>query len=157
MPHTPKSPTNFDKHIGTRIRTRRLGLSYSQTDLADHLGLSFQQVQKYENGTNRVSGGRLEQIATFLKTDRDFFYPDKPHNGSAPPEVSLMDDFISTKDGIMIARAFVRIKSPEVRHVIAQSIAKISEAMEPEVPRFDLAAQVRTLGADSLLPPKVRR
>jgi len=129
MPRTPQIPTNFDKHIGTRIRMRRLELSYSQTELGDFLGLSFQQIQKYESGTNRVSGGRLEQIAAFLKVQRDFFYPDKPRNGSGPPEVSLMDDFISTKDGIMIARAFVRIKSPEVRHVIAQSIAKISEAM----------------------------
>lgn len=128
----PRSAVAIDKHIGARIRMRRHELGISQEKLAQPLGLTFQQVQKYENATNRVSGSRMAQIAAILDVDVGFFYegamPASWHipngkNGAHAP--ALMDNFMASKDGLVIAEAFVRIKDPEVRHVVAAAVAKI--------------------------------
>jgi transcriptional regulator with XRE-family HTH domain len=72
------SISDIDKHVGARIRLRRNSVSMSQTDLATQLGLTFQQVQKYEKGTNRVGSGRLAEIATILGTDITYFFDQAP-------------------------------------------------------------------------------
>jgi transcriptional regulator with XRE-family HTH domain len=137
----PKTVSPVDKHIGARIRMRRNQLGLSQSDLAEGMGITFQQIQKYENGTNRVGGSRMAQIAARLEVDVGFFYLDLPGAdgaGNHGPIGSVMDEFMATKDGLVIAEAFVQIVDPQVRHIIAQAIGDISRALAP--PRRLLAA-----------------
>ncbi len=104
MPKT-KSITTRDQEIGRRIRVRRTLLQMSQTDLADKLGVTFQQVQKYEKATNRVAGGRLEDVAAALQCDVSYFYDDIKNADSATDVLK----FLNTKDVIRLADAFSRI------------------------------------------------
>lgn len=133
-----RSPINpVDKHIGARIRMRRLQIGLSQEALAETMGLSFQQVQKYEKGMNRVGGSRMAVIADALQVAVGFFYQGAPGTDTSQPahadsEFSLMDEFMASRDGLIIARAFVRIPDPKIRATIAASIKNICEAMEPE-------------------------
>lgn len=113
----PRDPRAVDKHIGARIRMRRGELGIGQAALGDKLGVSFQQVQKYEKGANRVGGSRMAAIAEVLQVDVGFFYLDSP--GVTGPCDSVMDNFMASRDGLMIAQAFVRIANPEVRAAIA--------------------------------------
>ena len=69
-----KRANSFDKHIALRLRDKRNELGISQTELADAVGISFQQVQKYENGTNRIAAGRLWQIANYFKVPVEYFF-----------------------------------------------------------------------------------
>ena len=124
----PRSTNSIDQHIGSRIRQRRNELHLSQEKLGEAMGISFQQVQKYEKGTNRVAGSRMVQIAALLNADIDFFYPAKA-NGHKPV-ASTMDGFLASREGLVIAEAFVRIKDPQVRHVIASSIARLAGALD---------------------------
>lgn len=128
----PKSQSlnPVDKHIGSRIRMRRNELRISQEKLGEAVGLTFQQIQKYEKGVNGVRGSRMAQIARVLQVDVEFFYQGAPgSNGRNAPVTSTMDDFVATQDGLTIARAFVRIKNPVVRNIIARSIMRLSEAL----------------------------
>lgn len=129
---------DIDKHIGARIRMRRQQLGISQTTLADTLHVSFQQVQKYEKGQNRVGGSRMAVIAKALEVDVGFFYQNAPGTDASQPqsgEFSLMDEFMASREGLIIAQAFVRIPNPRVRATIAASIRNICEAMEGELPQ----------------------
>jgi transcriptional regulator with XRE-family HTH domain len=132
-----------DRHIGTRIRMRRLQLGMTQGELGEALGVSFQQVQKYEKGLNRVGGSNLAAIADKLGVAVGFFYQGAPGQEGAQPasaEALLMDQFIASRDGLIIARAFVQISSPKVRAIVASSIAALLQAaMEPE--RRQVAAE----------------
>src|SRR5271156_21827 len=74
-----KSPNPIDKHVGSRVRMRRMMLSMSQEKLGDALGLTFQQVQKYEKGTNRIGASRLQQISQILQVPVSFFFDGAPH------------------------------------------------------------------------------
>ena len=149
-----KSPDSFDAHVGNKLRAARLARHISQSDLADGLGISFQQLQKYESGVNRCPLSRLIKIAERFKISVDSFYPDKSTNGSAAARISEIDRYMATTEGVKIANAMVRIADPVVRGKIVQAVEALSEAVcAKETPRFDLAAQVKTLGADSLLPP----
>lgn len=122
-----------DTYIGQRIRSRRLQLGLSQQDLAGALNLSFQQLQKYEKGTNRVTTSTLIAIAAVMDVEPAHFYHGAPGmNGKRkinPP--SAVDAFMSTKDGLMIAQSLVLIADPSVRHEIAVSIGRISRALAP--------------------------
>ena len=121
-PIISKNPPNpVDRHIGLRVRSRRLALGKSQEWLGEQLGLTFQQVQKYEKGANRVSGSRMVQIANALQTDPSFFFEGSPPSDAAgaPKSVSgkhLPDDprdsFMANRSGVELARAFVKIKDP---------------------------------------------
>ena len=75
-----KAPNPIDKHVGSRVRMRRMMLSMSQEKLGDALGLTFQQVQKYEKGTNRIGASRLQQIAHILQVPVSFFFEGAPHS-----------------------------------------------------------------------------
>ena len=74
-----KAPNPIDRHVGSRVRMRRMMLSMSQEKLGDALGLTFQQVQKYEKGTNRIGASRLQQIAHILQVPVSFFFEGAPH------------------------------------------------------------------------------
>jgi transcriptional regulator with XRE-family HTH domain len=136
-----RSVSPIDKFIGQRIRSRRLQLDISQADLGGALGISFQQIQKYEKGTNRVSTATLIEIAKVLEIEPQHFYVGAPGFGKIyKGQSSEVDAFMSTKDGLMIARSFVAIADPNIRHAVASSIANISRAMATK-PRALQAAE----------------
>ncbi|HEX2553111.1 MAG TPA: helix-turn-helix domain-containing protein [Microvirga sp.] len=144
MPQTSqKSPHPIDKHVGSRIRMRRALLGMTQQRLADSLHLTFQQVQKYEKGTNRVSASRLQQIATLLGVEVGFFYEGAgqvPGGSSALDRQSaLLAEVSSSSEGVRLINSFARITDPIVRRRLAdlaEGIAQLS-ASEPaaEQPR----------------------
>jgi len=122
----------IDKHLGARIRMRRQQLGISQVTLGEALGVTFQQVQKYEKGTNRVGGSGLARVAQALQVEVQFFFEGAADAGAAAKPESTMDEFMATKDGLIIANAFVQIADPNVRHAIASAIALIGRAMAPK-------------------------
>lgn len=129
-----KFPDPVDRHIGARIRMRRIQIGLSQERLAEAIGLTFQQVQKYEKAQNRVGGSRLGQIARALEVEVGFFYEGAPQPGQ-PPGIAqdpAMEDFMASRDGLIIAKAFVAIPDPQVRRIIALSIGKIGRVMTPK-------------------------
>lgn len=106
---TAKRSNEFDQVIAKRIRARRLQMSMSQEELGDRLGLTFQQVQKYEKGTNRVSAGRLVEIAKILKTTPDWFLKDLV-DGPVSNEQDRGLSFLQTREGLALTSAMVRAK-----------------------------------------------
>src|SRR5215471_13435087 len=110
-----KAPNPIDKHVGSRVRMRRMMLAMSQEKLGAALGLTFQQVQKYEKGTNRIGASRLQQISQILQVPVEFFFEGAPNalaqHGSSGSALSMaqIDDFISDSDGLKLIRAFMRI------------------------------------------------
>ncbi|MGD0332045.1 MAG: helix-turn-helix transcriptional regulator [Xanthobacteraceae bacterium] len=126
-----RHPSAIDAHVGKRLRMRRLVLRISQEILAAKLGVTFQQVQKYENGTNRVSAGRLHSIAHILQVPVQFFFDGLPEikaggKGHQHTSHSFTSDFLASSDGIAIAKAFTQIKSRTLRRHIAQMIKVIA-------------------------------
>src|ERR1700741_914619 len=112
-----KAPNPTDKHVGARVRMRRVMLRMSQEKLGDALGLTFQQVKKYEKGTNRIGASRLQQIAQILQVPVSFFFGGAPPSpaysgaGGDPPPPAYVADFLATSDGLSLTKAFMRIKS----------------------------------------------
>src|ERR1700751_4114459 len=84
-----KAPNPIDKHVGSRVRMRRMMLAMSQEKLGDALGLTFQQVQKYEKGTNRIGASRLQQISHILQVPVAFFFEGAPHVVGMPSLAEL--------------------------------------------------------------------
>ena len=133
------SPT--DKHVGTRLRMRRLMLNMSQTDIANALGLTFQQVQKYEKGSNRVSAGRLQHLCTILSVPASFFFDGVPRAPGLPdpPEVetdgeaAALDSFLATSDGVALVKAFSGIRDQKVRRAVVALVEQI--VAEPDMLR----------------------
>src|SRR5437667_10087380 len=112
MPDGRKSPNPTDKHVGARVRMRRMMLSMSQEKLGDALGLTFQQVQKYEKGANRIGASRLQHIAQILQVPVAFFFEGGPagegaRGGSEPASPSYVSEFLATRDGLALAKAFM--------------------------------------------------
>jgi transcriptional regulator with XRE-family HTH domain len=100
----------------------------SQTDLADALGITFQQIQKYEKGTNRISSSRLHQIASVFGVPTTYFF-ENPLTETIHHDVNVagFDQFCASRDGVALMRAFVKIKGKEVRHSIAKMVEEIVE------------------------------
>ena len=126
-----RSPDPVDRHVGARIRMRRLMLKISQTQLGDALGLSFQQLQKYEKGSNRVGASRLQHIASILQVPVSFFFEEVPVNLNEPAQISdapspeSVTAFVSTTDGLKLIRAFTSIKNTKIRRCIVQLVEHI--------------------------------
>jgi transcriptional regulator with XRE-family HTH domain len=136
-----KSPNPVDKHVGRRVRMRRMMLAMSQEKLGNALGLSFQQVQKYEKGSNRIGASRLQQISHILQVPVAFFFEGAPNlHGStdrmkeAPsPSPSYVSEFLATPEGLALTKAFMRITEPKLRRRIVDVVAEIaSECNEGE-------------------------
>ena len=129
---TKKVPNPVDEHVGSRMRMRRMMLAMSQEKLADALGLTFQQVQKYERGQNRIGASRLQQISHVLQVPLAFFFEGTPNasaphgsNGSALSMVEI-DDFVSNSDGLRLIGAFMRIDNAAVRGRIVMLVQEIA-------------------------------
>ena len=131
-----KAPNPIDKHVGSRVRMRRMMLGMSQEKLGSALGLTFQQVQKYEKGTNRIGASRVQQISQILQVPVAFFFegaPDlQPHvDGTSAtysaPSATDLSDFLATQEGLALTRAFTRIKEARLRRRIVDLIEEIAE------------------------------
>ncbi|WP_157017641.1 helix-turn-helix domain-containing protein [Mesorhizobium xinjiangense] len=125
MPENKKKPNPIDVHVGSRVRLRRNMLGMSQEKLGESLGITFQQIQKYEKGTNRVGASRLQAIATVLKVPVSFFFEDAPeHNVNSTPgfaedkSANYVVDFLNSSEGLQLNRAFVKISDPRVRRKV---------------------------------------
>lgn len=124
-----KQPDPVDKHVGARLRMRRLMLHMSQTKLADAIGLTFQQVQKYEKGTNRMGSSRLQQVANILQVPVTFFFEGAPGQAKGDgkgPSPDYVAEFLSTSDGLALIRAFTRVKSVKLRRNIVNVVKEIA-------------------------------
>jgi transcriptional regulator with XRE-family HTH domain len=125
----------IDRHVGSRARMRRMLIGMSQEKLGNALGLTFQQVQKYEKGANRISASRLQQMSGILNVPVSFFFEGAPSgdtlaqgNGDAAPDISA---FLSTAEGIQLNQAFAKIKSSMVRRRIVDLVEALAETNQP--------------------------
>ena len=127
-----KAPNPIDKYVGSRVRMRRLMLNMSQEKLGDALDLTFQQIQKYEKGTNRISASRLQQISHILQVSVPFFFEDAPllpgqhHGMKDAPSPAYVSDFIATSDGLALIKAFTRIKKAKLRRRVVDLVEEIA-------------------------------
>lgn len=129
-----KKPNPIDIHVGSRIRLRRNMLGMSQEKLGESLGITFQQIQKYEKGTNRVGASRLQAIASIINVPVSFFFEDAPGQ-EAVGSPGLAEDastnfaveFCSTTEGLQLNRAFVKISDPKVRRKLVDLVKSLAD------------------------------
>jgi transcriptional regulator with XRE-family HTH domain len=127
-----KAPNPVDKYVGSRVRMRRIMLGMSQEKLGEALGLTFQQIQKYEKGTNRVGASRIQQISEILQVPVSFLFEGGPTGitsgdgfgeGTSP---SYISDFLATSEGLALTRAFTRITDGKLRRSIVDLVEQIA-------------------------------
>jgi transcriptional regulator with XRE-family HTH domain len=131
-----KAPNPIDKYVGSRVRMRRIMLGMSQEKLGEALGLTFQQIQKYEKGTNRVGASRIQQISEILQVPVSFLFEGGPTSnsgdgfaeGASPTYVS---DFLATSEGLALTRAFTRIADSKLRRSIVDLVEQIAAREAP--------------------------
>ncbi len=118
----------MDAHVGLRIRMARMAKGASQTELGRHLGVTFQQVQKYEKGVNRVGAGRLSDIARFLSVPVTFFYEGSNVSGDAQTSERLLalTRALNSEEGMKIARALERISDPLLKRRVVRLVQAIA-------------------------------
>lgn len=127
-----KSPNPIDVHIGSRVRLRRMMLKMSQEKLGERLGITFQQIQKYEKGTNRIGGSRMQNIARVLQVPVAFFFEDAPGGSPVAGEAmgslstTAMVEFLSSAEGVRLNQAFIAIKNKRVRSRIIELMRVIA-------------------------------
>jgi transcriptional regulator with XRE-family HTH domain len=123
-----------DTHVGQRVRTRRLMLGMSQSNVADALGVTFQQLQKYEKGINRISASRLQHISQILQVPVTFFFegaPNVPGEERAQtdaPFPQFVSDYLVTSDGLNLTKAFMQIRDPKLRRSIVNLVEQIADS-----------------------------
>src|SRR5215813_7666929 len=128
----PKKQANpIDVQVGNRVRIRRMLIGMSQERLGDLLGLTFQQVQKYEKGVNRIGAGRLFEMARILNVPVDFFYEGvngtAGQPGSAESDGAPVMEFVSSGEGLQLSLAFMKIKDARVRKRVLDLVKSLSE------------------------------
>ena len=121
-----RGPDPLDIEVGQRVRTFRLHKGLSQEKLADQLGITFQQVQKYEKGTNRIGAGRLQRIANVLGIPVSDFFTSHKQGGAAPAELFRLLDKAAA---LRLLRAYSRIRQPKVQ----QAIMRLVESIAPDI------------------------
>ncbi len=134
-----KAPNPIDKHVGSRVRMRRVLIGMSQEKLGEALGLTFQQVQKYEKGLNRIGASRLQQISKTLNVPPSFFFEGAPSlspvDGAGFAEESSSQyvvDFLSTAEGLHLNRAFARIRDAKIRKRILDLVTSLADQESAE-------------------------
>jgi transcriptional regulator with XRE-family HTH domain len=133
-----KAPNPVDKYVGSRVRMRRIMLGMSQEKLGEALGLTFQQVQKYEKGTNRVGASRIAQISEILQVPVSFLFEGGPtgsagtdsYNEATSP--AYVSDFLATSEGLALTRAFTRIPDAKLRRTIVDMVEQIAAREGPD-------------------------
>lgn len=137
-----KEPNPIDVHVGARLKMRRMIAGLSQEKLGEHLGLTFQQVQKYEKGTNRIGASRLLEIARVLETPISYFYEGlnmtgagegvlRPQGFAEHSPANFVVDFLSTNEGLELNKAFRRIRDTKVRRKIVELVRALAGDDEP--------------------------
>lgn len=126
----PKKQANpVDTQVGNRVRIRRMLIGMSQEKLGDLLGLTFQQVQKYEKGVNRIGAGRLYEIARILGVPIEFFYEgvSGSSEGVAESQGAPVMEFVSSGEGLQLSLAFMKIKDPKVRKRVLDLVKSLAD------------------------------
>lgn len=131
---TKKIPNPIDRHVGSRVRMRRVLVGMSQEKLGEALSLTFQQVQKYEKGTNRIGASRLQQISRILGVPVEYFFEGAPQapdrlqaNGfGEATDTTYVADFLATNEGVQLNKAFVRIKDPKLRRKVVELVSAMA-------------------------------
>lgn len=135
-----RRPNPVDVHVGGRVRMRRMLVGMSQEKLGEFLGLTFQQVQKYEQGKNRIGASRLHAISQVLAVPIQYFYDDLDGNSGAglavagfrdPPPENLISDFMASREGVDLLKAIVRVKDPAVRRAIVALVEALAREVDP--------------------------
>ena len=133
MADSKKKTNPIDIHVGSRVRLRRSMLGMSQEKLGDSLGITFQQVQKYEKATNRVGASRLQAIATILGVPVSFFFEGAPEMPTPPrsgfgvdDSTSYLVEFLNSAEGLQLNRAFVRIADAKVRSCVIDLVKALA-------------------------------
>ncbi|CAH2600854.1 Uncharacterized HTH-type transcriptional regulator Smed_0045 [Rhodovastum atsumiense] len=137
-PEKESRPNPIDIHVGSRIRLRRTLLGMSQERLGEALGLTFQQVQKYERGVNRVGASRLYDLSRVLDVPISFFYDDMPESlgghgvnggrrspGLSDAQDSFGDDTLNRRETLELVRAYYRITDPSVRKRVFELVKSL--------------------------------
>jgi transcriptional regulator with XRE-family HTH domain len=130
MPRHVAHPT--DQHVGTKLRARRTKLGMSQSTLAEALGLTFQQVQKYEKGANRIGASRLHQIAQILQVPVEYFFEGLPRErgprrtADDAASVQYVADYLATPDGLQLTKAFMQIPNAKLRRSIVNLVEQLA-------------------------------
>lgn len=132
-----KKPNPVDQHVGSRVRLRRMLLGMSQERLGESMGLTFQQVQKYEKGVNRIGASRLFQISKILDVPVQFFFEEAPHSdrrttpgmAEADSEAFILE-FLNSREGLELNRAFVKIADPKVRKSVVDLVRALSASAD---------------------------
>lgn len=136
MAENKKKPNPIDIHVGSRVRLRRNMLGMSQEKLGEALGITFQQIQKYEKGANRIGASRLQAIGSVLNVPVSFFFEDAPGETggskgfSEENSASYVVDFLNSSEGLQLNRAFVKIADPKVRRKIIDLVKSLSDSAE---------------------------
>ena len=129
----PKKQANpIDIQVGNRVRIRRMLIGMSQERLGDLLGLTFQQVQKYEKGVNRIGAGRLFEVSRILNVPVDFFYEGVAAQlvGNEQENAAPVMEFVSSGEGLQLSLAFMKIKDTKVRKRVLDLVKSLSEEEE---------------------------
>lgn len=133
---TGRSPTEIDQHVGARVRVRRSTLEMSQSELGEKLGVTFQQVQKYERGTNRVGASRLFHLARVLGVQVGYFFEGLEETGDpTSPDSETIYDFIASPDGLALASAFSGISDQTTRRRVIDLLRALAG---PELTRAEV-------------------
>lgn len=137
-PPTASNPNPIDVHVGARVRLRRTLLGMSQERLGDALGLTFQQVQKYERGANRVGASRLFELAKALNVPVSYFFDDLPDEEEAAPAsagaASMDEDPMRRRETVELVRAYYRITDDSARRKLYELMRSIAGAMDGDKP-----------------------
>lgn len=134
---TGRKPNPVDIHVGSRVRLRRMVLGISQEKLGERMNLTFQQIQKYEKGTNRIGASRLYQLSRILEVPVNFFFEDAnfgaPKAANAafgfrePDTESFLIEFLNSREGLELNKAFIKIQDPKVRRRVIELVRALSE------------------------------
>ena len=129
-----KRPNPTDIYVGSRVRMRRKMMGMSQEKLGERLGITFQQIQKYEKGTNRIGASRLQKIAEILEVPVSYFFPDPSSEGATGTAEDggsgYVVDFLSTAEGLELNRAFARIRNAKVRRKVIELVRAVANGAQ---------------------------
>ena len=138
MDQSVRGPNPVDVHVGARLRLRRTLLGMTQTSLGDAIGLTFQQVQKYERGVNRIGSSRLYDLARVLDVPVNFFFDEMPKEiasktgaaSSGPPEgaEAFDPDIVSKRETLELVRAYYKIENPQVRKRLFEMVKALGKS-----------------------------
>lgn len=135
--NTRKASNPIDVHVGARVRMRRVLLGMSQEKLGESLGITFQQVQKYEKGTNRIGASRLFKISQVLGVPVSYFYEELAGNSEKAvagfgesQSQGYVVDFLSSSEGLQLNKAFMKIQDPRVRRKVVELVRTLGDTSD---------------------------